>query len=452
MALAPRQQPQLELVTTATQARETASARALQAGMTLCVAACAFLVAVFYQFPAGYQSRHWGLNPLAVMEFAQHWHIAARLLAAQTWAGAFRLGIVLLWGGSVLAIWGAWKGNAPRLRVTLSVAGALAVALACACPPLLTTNPYAYVSYAHLQLFHHLNPYVSLPAPLFAAHDPVAEYLVWNLPDVYGPVWTALTACVVSLLPRDALWGQIVAMKLLAAAALLVLAFAGGRVAERLAPGRGRLTTLALAFNPLLLLEGPASGHNDLLMMAFVLLGAWCVLDGKWGRAGVCLGLAIGIKLLPLLLLPWLLWEIRRSGRLRVPALLRLAGGILVPLIVCYAPYWQGAATFDGLRERAQTAAGAQAFLVIVFLLLSLWMGRTPLRGAFLTAWAALCATLMFTSMGICFPWYIAWFWPVLLLRWDKLAFTLSAACGVLALWWECLYGSLMPLAGFRPL
>jgi len=69
-----------------------------------------------------------------------------------------------------------------------------------------------------------------------------------------------------------------------------------------------------------------------------------------------------------------------------------------------------------------------------------------PGTGAWLTAWAVFCAVLMLTGLGFPFPWYMAWFWPVLLLRPGRAHAATSALVWPLALLWESLYATLTPL------
>lgn len=79
--------------------------------------------------------------------------------------------------------------------------------------------------------------------------------------------------------------------------------------------GRHQNPNLALLYglNPLVILELTGNLHFEAVMIFFTLLAAWCLLRGQmWTSAGA-MGLAIGTKLLPLVLLPlvvrWLGWK-----------------------------------------------------------------------------------------------------------------------------------------------
>ena len=86
---------------------------------------------------------------------------------------------------------------------------------------------------------------------------------------------------------------------------------------------------------------------------------------------------------------------------------------------------------------------GTRLALVGLYAALTLWLWRRPARAHWLTAWAILSAALMFLAMGLPFPWYVAWFWPVCLLRWDRLHLSLSGLCFGLSLAWTAGYGVL---------
>ena len=183
------------------------------------------------------------------------------------------MSLLMLWSGYALALLAAWQGTALRARLLTVAIIATTVVTALFAPPLLTTDVYAYAADGRLFALYGQNPYRCLPTYLAAVGDPVSRYLVWNVPSIYGPVWARFEIAGVELLRAEGLWPQIVALKLVQAGALVVAALAGRRITQLLSPGRENLTLLAIGLNPLLLLEGPGSGHNDILMVSFLLVG-----------------------------------------------------------------------------------------------------------------------------------------------------------------------------------
>jgi hypothetical protein len=133
---------------------------------------------------------------------------------------------------------------------------------------------------------------------------------------------------------------SLTAPRLGAAAAVLVTTVV---LARFLAPARGR--ALAYGANPLIMIEAGNAGHLDALVALAVVGTAWCAVRRRPWLAGLCLGLAGAIKLVPLLLIPAFL----RPGRWRtsatagmitiaryVPHLLAVGG----PVLGCLPGYW----------------------------------------------------------------------------------------------------------------
>jgi hypothetical protein len=334
------------------------------------------------------------------------------------------------------------------------------MAFAIAFPPSLSTDSYAYVGHARLQVLYGRNPYVHQLTELGALGDATASFLKVDVTSVYGPVWTYIAAAIVSMLRRPGLWWQVVAMKLVAAASLIGTVLLGRKIAEHFAPGRGNLAVLALGINPLFLIEGPGNAHSDLLMMALFLAGAWHVLKGRplWGA--LALGLSAGIKLLPIAVLPWVILE-RSAGRGWDGALRRaliIGSLMLLPTIVGFVPFWRGTATFAPFISRLQSSPpdprkatevrstgrpapasrsrsrlASQVPVLIVYAALTVWLARRRIEGGWLDAWAVLSCCLIVWTMGVIFPWYIIWPWAVLLTRWDRPHTLASAICLVMA-------------------
>lgn len=437
------------------------------------------LAALQYRMPQNYACLIWGHNPPAARQWQNAFlpHSLAAL-DAQTYRAAFRGLLCFQWAAYALAIVFALRRGALPFPAARVVVMGTAFAFAVFAPPVLATDSYAYVAYARLYALYGQNPYVCLPAYLALAKDPTVPFLFWNLPTVYGPLWTLLTATVVAVLHAAPLWPQVLAMKFIEAFALVLAAFAGRRVAESFAPGRGDLAFLALGLNPLLLLEGPGSGHNDLLMMALLLAGVALQRRGRFGPAALLLGVSIGIKFVTLLAVPWLILTCVRDrrgwDRVRLGAGLALTA--LLPTMMGYLPFWHGAATFAGLQMRSQIGQTAEALaqnarlgmwltehgcftnlatslsalghqwpVVIVYAALTAWLWRKK-SAEWLAAWPVLAASLMFWTMGAPSPWFLTWLWVAGLTRWGRGGLVLSAVTLVASLTEEWLYGRWMPI------
>ena len=453
------------------QVKAAADARTgLNLGIGMALTAMVLLFIVQYALPQEALAHYWGLNPEGMRQFRSHWGLSwLPTLGMDSYSLAFRLLLVTLWSGYALAVLSAMQGAALKTRpiTVLIVISALTTALFA--PPLLSHDVYAYAAHGRLAALYGFNPYFHLPSYLAQVHDPAAAYITWNWPTVYGPVWTRIETASVFLLRGQGLWAQVIGLKLIEAVALIGAASAGRRIAAKLAPGKENLTLLAIGLNPLLLLEGPGSGHNDLLMICLLLVGAMFYVEKKYIWAALFLGGSVGIKLITLAVLPWAWMEWARGRPWRE----RIAGGIaaflltLLPMIVSYVGLWHGGATLASLHARALynisvatqqenanitdwllhhgVSGSASGLLVTLvqnrwilgaFALLTLWLALRPHPAQWLVAWAVFASILMLFAMGLPFPWYICWFWPVCLLRWDKIGIGLSTACFGLSLLW----------------
>lgn len=105
---------------------------------------------------------------------------------------------------------------------------------------------------------------------------------------------------------------------------------------------RGVLLGVLLALNPLSILVTGYHGHTDglvggLVSLAFYLAGVY----GAYGLAGFCLGLAMNVKLIPLVLWPALFFSIPHDASCLRSRLLFGVGflGALVPFVVAYGCY-----------------------------------------------------------------------------------------------------------------
>jgi alpha-1,6-mannosyltransferase len=182
---------------------------------------------------------------------------------------------------------------------------------------------------------------------------------------------------------------------------------------------QGAHLVLAYAWNPLLAIEVAGSGHID-IVGALLLLVSAAALGRRWrATAAVGLGLAVAVKLLPVVLLP-LYWK---RVRIRDAALAATVVGLLyVPFlnhggmpIGSLGTYVQGFrfngptfAMFDRVAP-PQLLAGlaALAGLVTATWLRSAAREWSPELFAWPMAASLLCAPVVF-------PWYLLWLLPFL--------------------------------------
>ncbi len=429
--------------------------RSAVAGVTLTVVAMLAWAAVQYRPPIPDASfpRHWCVND----DGARHFQQAILGDALQpfdrlTYITAYTIVLGLAWTGYALAVAAGCFGGRLQTKTLLIVIVTISLLFAVFCPPSLSTDCYSYVAYGRLWTLYGLNPYTNTLGGLPRFGDPSAEFAKWNIPAVYGPVWMWLSFGVVAPLHSAGLWWQVVAMKLLGAGALVVAALAGKAIADRYAPGRGHLALLAIGLNPLFIMEGPGNGHNDLLMATLILLSIASYARQRDVAGGIFLGLAVGIKFVPVAVLPWVILEqSRRLGRrLAWRPALTATGLALAPTVLAYLPLWEGPATLSALSQRTLLFAekeewaeelavrewlwerGVPAGLVehaafalrqwpviVLYLASSIWLWWRSENMQWPAAWVLLALALMMFTLGPWFPWYMLWSWAVALIRWE---------------------------------
>ena len=181
---------------------------------------------------------------------------------------------------------------------------------------------------------------------------------------------------------------------------------------------RGAHLVLAYAWNPLLAIEVAGSGHIDivgalLLLMSFAALGR-----RSRAIAAVTFGLAVAVKLLPIVLLP-VYWK---RVRIRDAVLAAAVAGLLylpflnqdrIPIgsLVTYVQTFRFNDLVFANLERVvpQIAAGLP---VVVGFLTAAWLRSTSTeRSPNVFAWP-MAATLL--CAPVVYPWYLLWLLPFL--------------------------------------
>ena len=271
---------------------------------------------------------------------------------------------------------------------------------------------YRYIWDARVQRAG-LNPYLA------RANDPALEWIHtpltrrMNNPDVpspYPPV-AQLYFRGVTALHESA---EALKLSLVVCEGLLVLVMWRWLVLRNMDPS----WVLAYAWHPLATLEISRNGHFDVLGALLICLSALALLRGRLARASVWFALAVGAKLLPVVLLP-LYW---RRVRLR-DAL--IGASVLLAVSAPFARWGRPPAgsipdVIDRFRfnaplfewgEAALGAWGAAGLALAVGLAVSVACRREAARTPAAWAWP-LAAALAFSPLV--YPWYLVWLLPFL--------------------------------------
>jgi hypothetical protein len=355
-------------------------------------------------------------------------------------AAFVELGLVYLlaWRAAVMA-----RGRAAWLVV---IGGAVALSAA-----LLFLFPFGAddifdnIMHGRMIAIYGANPFVQVIAQF--GRDPIAPYVGWATSvSAYGPLWemlAGLTAWLtVHLLPGHAansVVANVIAFKLLNGLFLAGSGWLTWAILRRVAPRRALAGVLLLTWNPVVLYETIGQGHNDIVMLFFVLAAVWLLLERRYALTIVALVLGGLIKFIPVLLIPAAgLVALRdlSTWRDRLRFVVSAAVVSIALVLVAYVPFWHGKSVLSlNRREHMYTTSlGTMAYVRLA----PIWgpdrAGSTiskvlaSLTGGFAVAmavrayhdrsWASFARssffTLIFYLLVTC-PWFQNWYtiWPL---------------------------------------
>ena len=212
---------------------------------------------------------------------------------------------------------------------------------------------------------HHLN--AMLQPPSVVSGDPLFPYLhYWQrTPSAYGPLWFVLTAPAV-LLGGTGPESNLIAFKALPFVFELASLGLIAGIVQRLRPQRVIEAVVLFGWNPLVLWEIAGNGHNDIVMMTFVLLAILLVLSDHWEFAFPALACSVLVKYVSIILMPiFIVWVLRRYGRPAIRPLLRGLAAATILAVAVFAPFWSGAATFAQLRAQQSQIISSPAAAIL---------------------------------------------------------------------------------------
>ena len=192
-------------------------------------------------------------------------------------------------------------------------------------------------------------------------------------------------------------------------------------------------------WNPLVVKELANSAHMDGLLVPLLAAALWAAVRFRWVMSAAFLGLAAGIKVWPVLLLPTVLRPlVAQPAKLAIAIIVLAAIAVAVawPILsagfapssglAVYARSWQmNDAAFslvlalaEILWQPASAQAAARVVVVLILAALMLALARMPARDGHDIARHALIVTAaLFLLSPTGFPWYAIWFVPFLVFR-----------------------------------
>lgn len=251
---------------------------------------------------------------------------------------------------------------------------------------------FGYIVQSLVLLQHHANPMVT-PALTFPRDPMMSLAGGWGgIGAPYGPLGILIDALPTALVGRNLL-ANLLLLKLLFSAMLLVEAFLVYKILSNYAPKLAVPGALFIAWNPYTLFEYSANGHNDVAVLLFVLLAILALVKERpvLAFALILASALIKYATLPLLPLFFIYGLVHQpTSQKRLSYMLWVVGVSLLLLVGIYGPFWSGPHTLDTLLDQDQRFMSSFSTVLADMSLLSLdpgkMLGRILFGGCYLFA------------------------------------------------------------------
>lgn len=175
--------------------------------------------------------------------------------------------------------------------------------------PILSTDVLNYILSDRVSVVYHQNVWTTKPNifnndPYYFLVYPVFPKGDWNNQTrIYGPVNQVVYSAVTAISGNDFLI-NLVAHKLVVLIFNLATIILVYFILKKYYPEKINFALIFLFWNPLFILETVGSGHNDIIMIFFILLSYLFFLRKNPILVGLCLALAVNVKITAIFLAP----------------------------------------------------------------------------------------------------------------------------------------------------
>ena len=231
-------------------------------------------------------------------------------------------------------------------------------------PKLFSDDVFTYIISGRILTVYHADPLNT--APIQFPDDPYFRWVIAGryAPNIYGPLWYCVSWLLTSL--RTGTIGTLFLFKGLILLSHLLNGLLVWCILSNVAPARRVLGTLLYLWNPLILISLAGSGHNEGVLLTFLLAATWLYTwrsaHGRYShlespaRLGsmILFGVAVSMNLIVLLIVPLLVWfDVRAQRNLARAFTGACLRGVLIllPALAIWLPFWRGAATFFALTS-----------------------------------------------------------------------------------------------------
>ncbi len=210
-------------------------------------------------------------------------------------------------------------------------------------PYIMSSDLFDYTSYARLWVLHNSNPYSSSISEF--PEDPLFAVTCWkSASSVYGPAYTLLTVGFVHF--AEAFGGSLTLYMLIHKTAMFLFQLGSGVLIWKILSKAGAkdraFKTALFLLNPLVMLEFPGNGHNEAMMITFLLAAIHLGQENKNALAAVCFAFAVQTKLycLPMFIF-FIVYRCWKAESLSDAArrVMALAGVFAVVNLILFIPF-----------------------------------------------------------------------------------------------------------------
>ncbi|MGQ9502359.1 MAG: hypothetical protein ACUVSF_04190 [Anaerolineae bacterium] len=322
------------------------------------------------------------LFPLPLYSNAPRPYDMEQIARPRHWMGiAWSLGVLAVYLAFMLALMTVQSARSPALSRLVLFFGCLFGLTLIWLYPITATDLFQYVLRARIWVVHHANP-MSTPPAVFP-DDPLLPFAgEWRvIASPYGPFWELLAGSIARLGFVTPLSGAL-AYKSVAFGGYLVCMMLLHRMA-RAWKKNGAAGVLFFAWNPLVLIQGVGNGHNDMVMLAWMLLALLVWRRNTYtpqvlGRSLLSIAAMTSALLTKasagLLSFLLALDILRGMGNMSVwrrVALLAAMGGVVATLaLLAFAPFWPPWHSVIGVLDEMR-----HRYTYTIAATLRLWLG-----------------------------------------------------------------------------
>lgn len=294
------------------------------------------------------------------------------------------------------------KGHHRSLTWGVVIAGAVAFnGVMMGLYPVAAADVFDNIVRGRMLAYHGANPFYQTPIEF--KHDPLYGYAAWvSHPSAYGPLWE-LIAAGASALAGDGVVANVLMFKFVSVTAYAGTAVLIGLMLRRSAPERALYGVMLFAWNPLVIYATAGNGHNDAVMVFFIVLGFYGLMRGWLTVAALAQVAGALVKFIPALLVPvMMIAALRRleDRWARMRYVLITIGVCALLTIGLYAPFWRGGDVMGINRRAGLFTTSLPALLKVT---LEPRLGEPVANG--LAVWAALIVLVAWITRQLRITW-----------------------------------------------